>query len=253
MRTSKTKILLLPKTVNSVLAKDADQMAKSNLDTIVWQNTIKRYLDQAAQSLAIDATELAQWVKEVSSTSPLNLIHCLKLISEFKLDPFTHEITLISDPQTLGESFIHITIDGWIKILNGQAQFDGFELEESEERTGQVPLWLLCKIYRKDRKVPISVKEYFSELKTEHEVWTCMPYRMLRYRTIAACVRIAFGVSISESSHGLAPKTETAKRNNALGKSTAQNTIKDLPDFINRTHLLKETINQIQNQNAIPR
>ena len=251
MRTANTKILLKPKTINPL--KNVDQIERTNLDTPVWQNTIKRYLDQAAQSLVIDATELEQWVKEAGSTSPLILIHCLKLISEFKLDPFTHEITFISDPQTLGESFIHITIDGWIKILNGQAQFDGFELEESKERTGQVPLWLLCKIYRKDRKVPISVKEYFSELKTEHEVWTSMPYRMLRYRTIAACVRMAFGVAISESSYGLAPKTETAKRNNALGKSTAQNTIKDLPDFINRTHLLKETINQIQNQNAIPR
>ena len=116
-----------------------------------------------------------------------------------------------------------------------------------------MPLWLLCKIYRKDRKVPISVKEYFSELKTEHEVWTSMPYRMLRYRTIAACVRMAFGVSISESSHGLAPKTEAAKRNNVPGKSKAQNTMKDLPNFINRTQLLRETINQIHNQNAMPR
>jgi len=72
---------------------------------------------------------------------------------------------------------------------------------------------------------------------------------------------MAFGVAISESSYGLAPKTETAKRNNALGKSTTQNTMKDLPNFINRTQLLKETINQIQkeiinqiqNQNAMPR
>jgi len=251
MRTAKTQILLKPKIVNPL--KDVELMEKINSDTPVWQNTIKRYLDQAAQSLAIEATELEQWVKEASSTSPLNLIHCLKLISEFKLDPFTHEITLISDPQTLGESFIHITIDGWIKILNGQAQFDGFELEESKERTGEVPIWLLCKIYRKDRKVPISVKEYLSELKTEHEVWTSMPYRMLRYRTIAACVRMAFGVAISESSHGIAPKSEMSQRNHASGKTKAQNTMKDLPNFINRTQLLKETINHIQNQNAIPR
>ena len=41
MRATKTQNLLKPKTINPLLVKDADQMVKTNLDTIVWQNAIK--------------------------------------------------------------------------------------------------------------------------------------------------------------------------------------------------------------------
>jgi hypothetical protein len=55
-----------------------------------------------------------------------------------------------------------------------------------------------CSIYRNDRILPIVVKEYFDEVKTEHVSWENMPRRMLRHRTIQQCARLAFGISSSE-------------------------------------------------------
>ena len=161
----------------------------------IWRGMLKSNIELAARAPGVDPTGLMIWIKENEKVPPLLLIHYLKLITQFQLDPFNNEISLLHDGKGTSEYFIHITIDGWMKILNSQEQFDGFELEESQELMGIVPTWIACTIYRKDRKVPIRIKEYFSELKTEHEVWTTTPYRMLRNRTIASCARIAFGVA----------------------------------------------------------
>jgi hypothetical protein len=56
-----------------------------------------------------------------------------------------------------------------------------------------------CAIYHNDRVVPIEVKEYLSEIKTEHSIWKDMPKRMLRHRVLAQCARLAFGVSVPEN------------------------------------------------------
>jgi hypothetical protein len=55
-----------------------------------------------------------------------------------------------------------------------------------------------CAIYRTDRVKPIEVKEYFSEMKTEHAAWQQMPRRMLRYRAMQQCARLAFGIAVPE-------------------------------------------------------
>jgi hypothetical protein len=55
-----------------------------------------------------------------------------------------------------------------------------------------------CAIYRTDRVKPIEVKEYFSEMKTEHAAWQQMPRRMLRHRAMQQCARLAFGITVPE-------------------------------------------------------
>jgi hypothetical protein len=42
------------------------------------------------------------------------------------------------------------------------------------------------------------VKEYFSEMKTEHAAWQQMPRRMLRHRAMQQCARLAFGITVPE-------------------------------------------------------
>jgi len=54
-----------------------------------------------------------------------------------------------------------------------------------------VPEWIECTIYRKDRKLPICVREYFSEVKGASIIWQKMPNRMLRHRALQQCVRLA--------------------------------------------------------------
>ena len=54
-----------------------------------------------------------------------------------------------------------------------------------------VPEWIECAIYRKDRTVPTTVREYLTEVKGENEIWRKMPRRMLRHRALQQCVRLA--------------------------------------------------------------
>jgi hypothetical protein len=216
----------------------------------VCEGLIHRNLEQAAKTLNIAPVDLQYWVNQHRAIPPAQLIHCLKLITQFTLDPFTHEISLLPDERGADHYFIHIAIDGWIKILNNQAKFDGFEIEESTEYVGNVPVWIACSIYRKDRKVPIRIKEYFSELKTEHEVWATTPYKMLRNRTIASCARIAFGVAVSE------PFAQIKIDKNPAVIKTAPNSIPaekigQAPSATNnRVQVLKNVIGAIQDQKA---
>ena len=68
----------------------------------------------------------------------------------------------------------------------------------SSETKNDIPIWMEFSIFRSDLAHPITVREYFSELKTEHPMWVQMPRRMLRHKTVQQCVRLAFGISISE-------------------------------------------------------
>lgn len=39
--------------------------------------------------------------------------------------------------------------------------------------------------------MPITVREYFVEVRNSHEMWQKMPRRMLRHRALQQCVRLA--------------------------------------------------------------
>jgi hypothetical protein len=64
-----------------------------------------------------------------------------------------------------------------------------------EEKEG-IPIWMECCIYRKDRILPIVIKEYFDEVKSEHPGWKELPRRMLRHRAIQQCARLAFNIGL---------------------------------------------------------
>ena len=57
-----------------------------------------------------------------------------------------------------------------------------------------VPEWMECSIYRQDRIMPITVREYFVEVRNTNDMWQKMPRRMLRHRALQQCVRLAIGL-----------------------------------------------------------
>jgi hypothetical protein len=65
-----------------------------------------------------------------------------------------------------------------------------------------------CTIYRNDRILPIVIKEYFEEVKTDHPSWQHLPRRMLRHRAIQQCARLALGISANEGATKLENKTQ---------------------------------------------
>lgn len=77
---------------------------------------------------------------------------------------------------------VYIPIDGWIARMYRELKLQGITFNQSSETENGSQIWMECSIFRSDLAHPIKVREYFSELKTEHPMW----------------VRLTFVISISE-------------------------------------------------------
>jgi len=113
------------------------------------------------------------------------------------LNPFTREIFAFPDK---GGIVPVVSVDGWSRILNDHPEMDGVEFIDSDQMTKhggkEVPEWIECIIYRKDRNRPIRVTEYMSECKRPNVgPWQSHPRRMLRHKAMIQCARLAFGFS----------------------------------------------------------
>jgi hypothetical protein len=118
------------------------------------------------------------------------------LASKYRLDPLSDEISLLQNQEGNHQAFI--TIDGWSKLINDHPQYAGMSLRDSTELIDGIPAWMECTIYRNDRILPIVIKEYLEEVRTDHPSWQQMPRRMLRHRVIQQCARLALGISAHE-------------------------------------------------------
>ena len=98
----------------------------------------------------------------------------------------------LADPPEL---LLVVGVDGWAKIMNAHPQFDGIAFVESQELIGEVPSWIECTIFRKDRKVALSIKEYFAEARNDQMAWITHPRRMLRHKALVQCARLSFGLA----------------------------------------------------------
>ena len=114
------------------------------------------------------------------------------------LDPLNNEIyaTEISPDSGKKARIVFVVgVDGWSKIINSHPQFDGMKFVESAPGDDELPLYFECTIFRKDRKVATSVREYMYEAHTGQGAWLTHPRRMLRHKAMVQCARICFGLS----------------------------------------------------------
>jgi hypothetical protein len=95
---------------------------------------------------------------------------------------------------------VYLPIDGWIALIQQEVSFQGMVFTQAETEGQEVPIWMECTIYRSDRVVPMTVREYLSEVKTNHPAWQHQPRRMLRYKALQQCARLAFGIRAPELS-----------------------------------------------------
>lgn len=112
----------------------------------------------------------------------------LAVSNEYQLNPLIKQIYAF--PAKGGGIEPIVSIDGWLSIINNQANFDGMTVEissDGEEAT--------CSIYVKGRSHPTIITEYLAECKRATEPWKQMPRRMLRHKAIMQCGRVAFGIS----------------------------------------------------------
>ena len=154
--------------------------------------TLEKSIERTAETLALDPEELQLWLEQHPNLTPYTQIQLLRMAARYQLDPLSDEISIMETHEGY-QAFI--TIDGWVKLINGHEQYAGMSLREASPEESQAPEWMECTIYRHDRILPIVVKEYLEEVRTEHPSWQQMPRRMLRHRVIQQCARLAFGIS----------------------------------------------------------
>lgn len=111
--------------------------------------------------------------------------------NEYGLNPITREIYAF--PARGGGIVPIVSIDGWVSLVNSHKACDGFEFDV-EHGEDNALISITCKIYRKDRKYPVTVTEYLSECKRQTDPWK-MPHRMLRHKAMIQAARYAFGFS----------------------------------------------------------
>ncbi len=157
--------------------------------------TLDRLVTEVANTLAISSQELSHWTKEaVASKEVLNLI--LRTALRLNLNPLLGQIDW--ELNLDGSYEVYIPIDGWITMIHREPSFKGLTFSQATETEEGIPIWMECSIYRADLIQPVTVREYYAELKTDHPIWIQMPRRMLRHKTLQQCARLAFGISVPE-------------------------------------------------------
>lgn len=135
-----------------------------------------------------DGQELINTLKQTvfkGNVTDSQMTALLVIANQYALNPWTKEIYAFPDKNN---SIIPVVgVDGWCRIINSHAQFDGMEFEHDEQSC-------TCIMYRKDRTHPVKVTEYMSECKRLNQgPWQTHPKRMLRHKAMIQCARLAFG------------------------------------------------------------
>uniref|UniRef100_UPI0040487279 recombinase RecT n=1 Tax=Polynucleobacter sp. TaxID=2029855 RepID=UPI0040487279 len=194
-------------------------------------NALQTAISTLCQTLDLDPEEVQLWLDQYLGAPLYPQVQLLRLANKYQLDPLYDEIGLFQNQDGNDQPFI--TIDGWSKLINQHPQYAGMSLRDSIEMIDKVPTWMECTIYRNDRILPIIIKEYYEEVRTDHPSWQQMPRRMLRHRVIQQCARLAFNISSSDQGNSTTPKPRDIKQH-----PIQQNNPK------NRMSILKERLSE---------
>ena len=186
----KTKVIPINTEENHQDAGGGVSMTQSLPQSIeLFHSLIKKELAKAATGLGIDEAELKAWIDLQIDVPAKTILTLLRMMQNLHLDPLLEEIGLAQYED--GQWHVFITIEGCAKLLNHHPQFNGLLFNQANTLIDGVPEWIECSIYRKDREVPTTVREYYIEVRGENAIWQKMPRRILRHRALQQCVRLA--------------------------------------------------------------
>ena len=144
-------------------------------------------INALAAKLECDPAKLLPMLKKTAfatcRTDEEFMAMCM-VANTYNLNPILKEIYAF--PGKGGNVMPIVGVDGWIKMMNSNPNFDGIEFEEGED-------YCTATIYRKDRAHPIKATEWLAECMGTTEPWKRWPRRMLRHKAMVQCARIAFG------------------------------------------------------------
>lgn len=161
------------------------------MNQITVQQPKMMLLEAMADKYALRPDEFSKTVRAtcgLANASPEQFAAFLIVAKTYNLNPVTKEIYAF--PGRGGGIVPIVSIDGWVNLVNSHGQCDGFEFEM--EHTTEGLLSCTCRMYRKDRKHPVTVTEYLSECKRPTDPWK-MEHRMLRHKALIQAARYAFG------------------------------------------------------------
>jgi len=146
-----------------------------------------------ASKFSVEPARLLETLKATLMPKATNeeLLSFVVTANQYGLNPFTREIYAF--PARNGGIQPVVSVDGWIKMMNNHASFDGIQFT-TEDKDGK-PFSVTATIHLKDRTHPVEVTEYFSECSRNTEPWKVNPRRMLRHKALIQCARVAFGFS----------------------------------------------------------
>ncbi len=155
-------------------------------------------LSAMASRLNVDAEDIEPIVmntlmaaKKGQAVSREEFVTFMAIANEYRLNPINKEIYAFANRGAIQPI---VSIDGWLKIINSNANFDGMEFVDQLDADGAISA-VTCRIYRKDRSRTIEVTEYLSECQGNSEPWKKWPARMLRHKATIQCARYAFSLA----------------------------------------------------------
>ena len=154
--------------------------------------TLQLHMEKAARLLKLEMNDLQTWLNGYPKIPIATQLSLFRLIVTQELDPLLEEVAFTQYENSQWQ--VSITVNGWSKIANRCSAFSGiYFCQSAEENDQKIPIWMECTIYRSDRTSPITIREYFDEVRNDSVAWIKLPRRMLRHRAFQQCARIAFG------------------------------------------------------------
>lgn len=127
----------------------------------------------------------------------------LIVCEQYGLNPFVKEVYAYISKG--GGIIPVVSVDGWLRIINGHSDYDGCEFVYSDQM--EVPqdgknahVWVECRMHRKGVKFPMVVREYLDEVYMPMTgrfpgPWQTHTKRMHRHKTLIQGGRYAFGLT----------------------------------------------------------
>jgi phage recombination protein Bet len=174
-------------------------------------------LEVMADKYGLKPQEFADTVRKtcgMPTASAEEFAAFLMVCRQYDLNPILREVYAF--PKRGGGIVPIVGIDGWLNLINGHPQCDGFDFTIEHDQQGEL-VSITCRLYRKDRAHPVEVTEYLSECIRPTDPWK-MKHRMLRHKTLMQAARYAFGFSgIYDEDEGVriaeAPMRDISDRN----------------------------------------
>lgn len=151
-------------------------------------------IEKMAAKYSVDASKMLGTLKATAfkgEVSNEQMMALMIVADQYSLNPWTKEIYAFPDKNN---GIVPVVgVDGWSRIINDHRDFDGMEFVEGPLDEKQIPTWIECVIFRKDRNHPVKVREYLAECRRDTPPWKSHPRRMLRHKAMIQCARLAFG------------------------------------------------------------